>query len=59
MHKILTAEEELEYRQWARENFNSFQDNISILWHPIIIDECNAMIQEKYLALKKQYFNIN
>lgn len=42
----LTAEEEEEFRQWARDNFIPDIDVINNLWHPVIQDECMKMIND-------------
>jgi len=54
MYKILNTEEEAEFRQWARENytFTGGNTNISGSWHPVVIDECNKIVQEYYNNLK-------
>lgn len=51
MHRILTPEEELEFRKWARDNYK-VHETIQGSWHPIIVDECNKMVQEYYQSLK-------
>jgi len=35
----LNEVEELEYRQWARDNYKK-HDPIKGVWHPVIQDEC-------------------
>ncbi len=52
MYKILNETEEAEFRQWARENYTFPGNNISGSWHPIVIDECNKIVQEYYNNLK-------
>lgn len=44
--KELTPEEEVEYRQWARSNFDVNETKINHLWHPVVQDECKKMIGE-------------
>lgn len=48
LFKDLTAEEENECRQWARDSYICFSD-ISGIWHPVIRDECQKMNSEAYL----------
>lgn len=38
----LNDQEELEFRQWARDNWK-LGDEINELWHPIVIDEIKRM----------------
>jgi len=44
--KELTDEEEVEYREWARNNYE-VGELINSCWHPIVIDECFAMVIEQ------------
>ena len=46
LFKPLTAEEEKEYRKWARDNYVPFEP-IKGVWHPIVQDECVKMNAEK------------
>jgi len=46
MHKELTAEEELEYRKWARGNYKPYS-TISGIWHPVVQEECSKINKEK------------
>ena len=48
LFKDLTAQEETEFRQWARDNYVCFSD-ISGIWHPVVQDECKNMNDEAYL----------
>ncbi len=48
LFKDLTAEEEDEFRQWARDNYVCFSD-VSGVWHPVVQDECSKMNSEAYL----------
>jgi len=41
--KELSEEEKKEYRQWARSNY-TIGDHISPIWHPVVVDECMAML---------------
>jgi hypothetical protein len=38
----LTHEQEVIFRQWARDNYEPFAD-ISGVWHPVVQDECVKM----------------
>jgi len=48
LFKDLTTEEEIEFRQWARDNYICFSD-ISGIWHIIVQNECQKMNSEAYL----------
>lgn len=48
LFKELTAEEEVEFRQWARDNHKPLQP-ISNLWHPVVQDEC-IRIDKEFMA---------
>lgn len=45
-YRDLDNEEEKEFRQWARDNFNPAVDSINPAWHPVIRVECRCMIEE-------------
>ena len=45
MFRRLSPDEEVEFRQWARENYNVFTD-INGGWHPVVQDECRKMNEE-------------
>jgi hypothetical protein len=45
LYKKLTEEEEIEYREWARETYTPLTE-IHTVWHPVIKDECNRMNEE-------------
>jgi len=47
LFRDLTPEEEVEFRQWARDNFKG-TDEMSSVWHPVVRDECNKIINEYY-----------
>ena len=38
----LSKEQELEFRQWARDNYIAFTP-IKGIWHPVIQDECRLI----------------
>ena len=48
LFRDLIPEEEVEFRQWAKDNFKPETDIISLAWHPIVRDECYKMIKEYY-----------
>ena len=39
LHRELTAEEEVEFRGWARENYRPGEP-IDPMWHPVVKEEC-------------------
>jgi len=43
--KTLTADEDKEFRQWARDSWRP-GDPISPMWHPVVRDECRTMTEE-------------
>lgn len=47
LFKTLSPEEEIEFRQWARDNFDGNVESIKEIWHPVIQEECQLMIAEK------------
>lgn len=42
IHRILTQEQEVVFRKWARDNHTK-GDLINPIWHPVVIDECNKI----------------
>ena len=46
LFRELSEEEEVEFRQSARDKFDPKTDSISIVWHPVYRDECQKMIDE-------------
>jgi len=42
----LSEEDEGEFRQWARDNYNAGGE-VSGLWHPVIRDECRRIDEEE------------
>ena len=40
--KTLDAEDEKDYRQWARDNYK-VGDPVAVCWHPAVRDECAKM----------------
>jgi hypothetical protein len=48
MFKKLTAEEEVEYRAWARESYKPGSE-ISMAWHPVVQEECVRMNREAFV----------
>jgi len=45
MFKELNEAEEQEFRQWARDNW-TLGDEINQLWHPVVREEIQRMIDE-------------
>jgi hypothetical protein len=41
----LTPDEEISFRQWARENWH-VGDEVSDLWHPVVRDEITKIAAE-------------
>lgn len=39
----LDEDEESDYRKWAQNNFEPYQDKIVSVWHPVVKDECMRM----------------
>ena len=46
MFRKLTPEEEIAFKQWARENYVPFSE-IKGIWHPVIQDECVKINKER------------
>jgi len=44
-YRTLSASEETEFRQWARDNWKPGVQN-KTCWHPVIRDECRAIEEE-------------
>jgi hypothetical protein len=45
LFRDLSEEEEREFRQWARDNYEPLNPILGI-WHPVVQDECKKMNQE-------------
>jgi hypothetical protein len=45
IHQSLTPEQEIQFRQWARDNYTP-GDKINSAWHPVVINECNIINKE-------------
>jgi hypothetical protein len=45
MFRELSAEEELEFRAWAREHHRP-GDPVTEVWHPVVRDECRKIDEE-------------
>lgn len=43
----LNAEQEVEFRQWARDNYTP-GDPIKGIWHPVVQDECVRINKETF-----------
>ena len=48
MFRNLNAEEEKDFRQWARENYVALEP-IKGIWHPVVQDECRKINEEVHL----------
>ena len=53
MFRDLTAEEEKEFRQWARENYVALQP-IQGIWHPVVQDECRKINLEVHIEFQAE-----
>lgn len=42
----LDEEEEFEFREWAKLNFNPISDVINEVWHPVVVDECEKILKK-------------
>jgi hypothetical protein len=42
LFRHLTNEEEVKFRQWARENYVKYSE-INPIWHPVVRDECEKI----------------
>ena len=56
MFRELNNKEALEFRNWARENYE-IGSPISSLWHPIVRDECDIMNLETSREADNIVFN--
>lgn len=45
MFRLLTKDEEIIFRRWARRNYTPGTE-ISEVWHPVVQDECRRMCEE-------------
>lgn len=49
LFRVLSCEEEEEYRKWARDNYKP-GDEINHVWHPVVQCECVRMnLENKYV----------
>lgn len=44
--KKLSETEKQEFRQWARDNYKTFDAIKYDLWHPVVVQECIKICQE-------------
>lgn len=54
LYRELSADEEREFRKWARDNYQPLSD-ISGLWHPVIQLECQQMNREASEAFSEAF----
>jgi len=54
LHRDLAAEEEKEFREWARENWE-IGDPVNSLWHPTVVQECAIILDEHVRANTQKY----
>ena len=62
MHRKLNEKEEIEFKDWARQNYNPIRDDINYLWHPVIIAECMEIDKEyaescENIVLEQDYYH--
>ena len=65
MFRSLSAEQVVEFRQYARDTYTPFE-KINELWHPVCRDECEIINEEQSLTntqytedLEANYYDIN
>ena len=58
LYRILDEEEEKEFRQWARDNFDPGHETINMAWHPVVQDECHKMNDEAFTRFGNAMNNI-
>ncbi len=46
LYRTLSPEEEVDFKKWARDNFNPVDDLINQVWHPVVKGECLTMCKE-------------
>lgn len=44
----LNKQEEEEFRQWARDNYDPKTMDIKACWHPVVVDECAKIHNELF-----------
>ena len=49
MFRELTPEEEIKFRQWARDNYIP-GSKIKLFWHPVVRLECVKMNEELHIS---------
>ena len=52
MFRELTPEEEIKFRQWARDNYKPGSE-IKSFWHPVVRQECAKMNKELHITNRK------
>jgi hypothetical protein len=50
LFRELNAEEEAEFRKWARDNYKPMSE-IQGIWHPVVQDECTKINKEMFLPV--------
>jgi hypothetical protein len=53
LFRELSPNEESQFRQWARDNYQPFTD-IKGIWHPVVQDECRKINQESELTFSEE-----
>jgi len=54
LHRDLATEEEKEFRNWARENWE-IGEPVNPVWHPTVVQECAKMLDEHIRANTRKY----
>ena len=54
LHRDLATEEEKEFRNWARENWE-IGEPVNPVWHPTVVQECAKMLDEHIRANVRKY----
>tara|TARA_Y100001973_G_scaffold106509_1_gene184883 strand:+ start:2571 stop:2813 length:243 start_codon:yes stop_codon:yes gene_type:complete len=49
--RVLTSEEEKEFREWANKNY-VVGDPIPKTWHPVVVDECMKILKKVVKGLR-------
>ena len=47
LFKELNEQEKIEFRKWARDNYQPFSE-IKGIWHPVVVEECAKINQETH-----------
>lgn len=56
MFRELSQQEEDEFRQWARDNYEPFSAIKEGIWHPIVVEECQNINKDQIAAEKRSKY---